>query len=583
VITCDYLIIGSGIAGIGLKYKLLGKTILIDKDPFRYKIGESQVPDLIHADPGLFSLIPKFINMKSYTRKLGTVFCDSYHGKFASNLYTPLGARFTFHCEREELEKLLVKELSIEIRKETILDIDLAENLVTTDKNTYRFKKYILDCSGPAMVLAKKLGLISPVGGFEGMKAQWSYWAIEGLNEDLDSWAHWTVLNKVGPDSWTWQIPIYNSSVLSMGLLHRGEVMPEEDFLKYAQKHSAACYRLTSIARNPQKAIKPYMKQVHTRLQYSRRSRDCAGKNWILVADAYCFADPVYSVGTAVAMMEAITIADNLNKNSGRFDQAWYEKSCNNLLKAVIGGIGTWYSGAAFDKKVNQKVNRTILRGGFSRYFKPSGITENVKQLQQDTIDAFLPYIDIYSKSVEIKVYYFDRRSFVKTNGLLFIFYGGKKLRVTNDAVRGVLEKNVIGQKLSFHDLYLMAELNLATLKDKAYFWKIIRFVELLKPKEAPAGRMYYFHPEKYEQLRGRLKLGDPKHHLMVKNPVMMEFYEGLKGKILFDHELLKRAGGLGNKFPGAGREMEVFFKTFSTLPTFGQNFCLAAPESRRR
>lgn len=29
MITCDYLIIGSGFAGIGLKYKLMGKTILI--------------------------------------------------------------------------------------------------------------------------------------------------------------------------------------------------------------------------------------------------------------------------------------------------------------------------------------------------------------------------------------------------------------------------------------------------------------------------------------------------------------------------------------------------------------------------
>jgi flavin-dependent dehydrogenase len=575
--TCDYLIIGSGIAGIGLKYKLLGKTIMIDKDPFRYKIGESQVPDLIHADPGLFSLIPKFIKMKSYTRKLGTVFCDSFHGQFASNLYTPLGARFTFHCEREELEKLLVKELSIEIRKETILDINLARNLVTTDKNTYRFNKYILDCSGPAMVLAKKLDLVSPVGGFEGMKAQWSYWSIDGLNEDLDSWAHWTVLNKIASDSWIWQIPIYHSSVLSMGLLHRGETMPDEEFIRFIEKYSAACYRLSSIARNPQKAIKPYMKQVHTRLQYSRRSRECAGKNWILVADAYCFADPVYSVGTAVAMMEAITIADNLNKNRGKFDHAWYEKSCNNLLKAVISGIGTWYSGTAFDKKVNQRINRTILRGGFSRYFKPSPITEGVKQLQQDTIDAFLPFIDIYSKSVEIKVYYFDKKSFIKTKGALFIFYDGKKFRVTNEPVRDVLEKDVIGKKFSFNDLYLIAELKLATLKDKAYFWKIIRFIELLRPREAPAGRMYYFHPEKYEPLRGQLRLGDPKYHLMIIEPAMMEFYEDLKGKILFKNELLKLAGNLEVKFPGARRELDVFLKTFSQLPTFGQNFCLTA------
>src|SRR3989338_9763896 len=115
MITCDYLIIGSGFAGIGLKYKLLGKTILIDKNPFSYKIGESHIPNLVNCDLGLFSLIPKIMKMKSYTRKLGSIFCDSYHGKYASNFATPLGTFFACHCEREEIERLLAKELSIEI------------------------------------------------------------------------------------------------------------------------------------------------------------------------------------------------------------------------------------------------------------------------------------------------------------------------------------------------------------------------------------------------------------------------------------------------------------------------------------
>src|SRR6185436_13723078 len=118
---------------------------------------------------------------------------------------------------------------------------------------------------------------------------------------------------------------IYNGSILSMGLLHRGEPLSKDAFIQYAEKYSAACYKLTSIAQNPKRAIKPYMKEVHARMHYSRRSAKCSGKNWILVGDAYCFADPVYSVGSGVAMLEAITIANNLNQNNGSFDHAWYE------------------------------------------------------------------------------------------------------------------------------------------------------------------------------------------------------------------------------------------------------------------
>lgn len=278
----------------------------------------------------------------------------------------------------EELEKLLTK-LSVEIRQETIIDINLIKNLVVTDKNTYHFRKYLLDCSGPAMVIANKLGLVSPIDKFEGMKAQWSYWTIDRLNSDKDSWAHWTVLNKIASDSWIWQIPIYNSSILSMGMLHRGEPLPDDEFLKYTLERSAACYKLTSIVKNHQRAIKPYMKKVHSRLHYSKRSEKCSGKNWILVGDAYCFADPVYSVGSGVAMLEAITVANNLNINKGRFDHVWYERKCNALIKTVIDGIGTWYSGTAFNKKVNQEINQTILRGGFSRYFRLLLISQRVQ------------------------------------------------------------------------------------------------------------------------------------------------------------------------------------------------------------
>ena len=501
MVTCDYLIIGSGFAGIGLKYKLLGKTIMIDKAPFRYKIGESHIPNLINADPGLFSLIPQIMKMKSYTRKLGSIFCDSYHGQYASHIPTSLGKSFAWHCERQEIEKLLVKELSIEIRKETIVDIDLSRNTVTTDRDTYRFKKYLLDCSGPAMVIANKLDLVSPIGQFKGMKAQWSYWAIDGLNNDVDSWANWTVLNKIAADSWIWQIPLYKSSVLSMGLLHRGEALSNEDFIKYVEKRSAACYRLTSMAQNPGRAVRPYMKEVHSRLHYSKVSRQCAGKNWILVGDAYCFADPVYSVGSGVAMLEAITIADILNKNGGEFDHAWYEKNCSALLKTVIKGIGTWYSGAAFDKKVNRRINRTILQGGFSRHFQPSQVTKKAVRWQEESYKPFFLSTDRSIKAPfnsRIKVYYFDKSALNEI-----------KLRITNKAVQQVFEKHIIGKKLSYFDLYLIIEMNLAALKDKAYFWKFIRFLELTGSKNEYTDRLYYFHPEEFETAHGQLKLGD--------------------------------------------------------------------------
>lgn len=579
MITCDYLIIGSGFAGIGLKYKLLGKTVLIDKNPFQYKIGESQVPNLINEDQGILSLIPKIVKMKSFTRKLGTIFCDSYHGKYATSFPTALGTPFAFHAEREELERLLVKELAVEIKKEVITDIDLSKNIVVTNKNTYRFRRYLLDCSGPAMVIANKLNLVTPVNQFKGMKAQWSYWAIDDLNNEVDSWANWTTINKIGQDSWIWQIPIYNSTILSMGLLHRGEAFSPNDLIEYLQQRAAACYRLTSIFKNPQRAIKPYMKEVYCRLHYSKRSSKCTGKNWILVGDACCFADPVYSTGSGVAMLQAITIANILNKNNGRFDHEWYEKRCDALLKTVIDGIGTWYSGSAFNKKVNEKVNRTILQGGFSRHFHPSKITEDAQYAQLDNLKTFLsdvPTVDqfseVYSRT-ELKVYYFNEKCFRKKKSSLFLAQR-RLIRMTNKNVQKMFEKHLIGKRLSYSDLYLLSELNLKTLKERNYFWKIIRFIELLSQKNRCEDHLYYFHPEKYETIDDSLKLGEGKNSLMIDNPLTIRFFEKVKSRMLFGKEIMK----LAKKMPESSQnEVMNFIKTFYYLDTFGRNFCLAA------
>jgi flavin-dependent dehydrogenase len=575
MVTCDYLVIGSGFAGIALKYKLLGKTILIDKKPFSYKIGESHVPNLANSDPGVFSLIPKIMKMKSYTRKLGTVFCDSYYGKYASNFSTPLGVSFAWHCEREEIEKMLSKELSVDIKEETIIDIDLSKNLVKTNRNTYRFTKYLLDCSGPAMVLANKLNLVTPVDQFKGMKAQWSYWAIDRLNSDKDSWANWTVINKIGPDSWIWQIPLYNSSILSMGLLHRGEPLSNEGLIEYCKKYSAACYQLTSIAQNPGRAIKPYMKEVHSRFHYSKRSQKCCGDNWILVGDACCFADPVYSTGSGVAMLEAVTIANILNKNGGRFDHEWYEKKCNALIKTVIDGIGTWYSGTAFDKKVNRKVNRTILQGGFSRHFKPSKITDRAKRLQLDNLRAFLPSVEKNASDYleSMKVYYFNKSSFVKTEGSLSIINKGSPIGITNKNVQKVFEKNIIGKRFSYSDLYLIVELKLRAVEDKAYFWKVLRLFELIGSKNVRTDRLYYFHPEKYRIVNGQFKLGGQGRYLIIKDLASVKFFEKLTGKIFFGKELINLAGKIPDPSLRLQQDVRAFLKKFYPLNTFGRNF----------
>ena len=364
----EYLIIGAGQAGLVMQ-RMLGseRAVLLDPDPCRYKIGESIVPEQFQH-PVLHELLPDIHRLPSFVRKEGVTFIAG--GTVASFPLLEKNREESMHVERAALERLMIERWGSEIRRERVTGIDFDRRVVTSDENTYAVERQILDCSGPAMIVAGKLGEIVDLGPIH---AAWTYFDIERVDDArfrevhqtagrsfvhydarrrqvlpgdvVGQWSpsHTTILTAISPGLWCWQIPLFDRKLLSFGVVTRHDGrLTEETLRALALAHHAPCYELSERPRDPDS---PY-NRTHFRSGFARRARRAASQDWILVGDAFAFADPIYSVGTALAVNKAIEVADQLNAHGWTPEAcSAYCKGADDLLSRAAAAFEFWYTG----------------------------------------------------------------------------------------------------------------------------------------------------------------------------------------------------------------------------------------------
>lgn len=383
----DYLIIGAGQAGLLVKKHLANKnTVILDHNPAGYKIGESIVTDYF-AHPSMNELMPDIVKLPSYTRKIGSTFISQ-----DSVAFFPLSKNdVSFHISRHELEALMIRKWEIPVVRERVKSVDVSTKTVVTDQTTYKVAKQIIDCSGPAMVVARSL---RDVAQLWPVYSTWTYFDIVGSDasrfwksiesrgtrylrySDIhtpgeleprrsdDSWdpKTTTILTKLREGVWTWQISLNRASLLSFGVVSRHGEVSEKELLEIARTQAAPNYTLEPRPLDPSS---PY-NRTHVRNNFASKASKAATKDYILVADAFCFADPIYSVGVALAANEGIEVASLLNEGKG-----WTQEKCdayNAKYEALIGRAVTafnyWYSGAlTSDGAAADEVQKKFLVG----------------------------------------------------------------------------------------------------------------------------------------------------------------------------------------------------------------------------
>ena len=402
MIECDFLIIWMWIAWIWLKYKLNGNVILLEQNPFSYKVWESHIPNLVDADIWILNLAPNLSKkLKSYQVKKWAIFADSRNKKYENLILAELEDKYTFHSGRTELEEFLVNELNIVYNIEKVIDVDLDQKIVRTNINTYKVWKYIIDCSWPRMFLADKLWLIENVYLDKTFHAKWWYWeVIENKKDELKVDEH-TLLNQVKDNKWVWQIPLYWWKIISIWIISTNKNLSFEEYKNLINEYKHPYY----------KTLRLKDEKIHSRSNFSKISKKASWDWYILVWDAYAFADPVYSIWTWISFSESIYLAKKLNNNT--FDSNKYNYKCRELINTFLWFFSSWYDESWKNVYNIEEINKNVLQGN----------------LIKDYFDKYVDTIKKYSVTISNveKIYWWNEERIIewdlfKESELIFFF-----------------------------------------------------------------------------------------------------------------------------------------------------------------
>ncbi|HEY6459695.1 MAG TPA: hypothetical protein VIY73_06070, partial [Polyangiaceae bacterium] len=383
--TVDFVILGAGIAGMTLQHVLRGTSaVLIDGAPGRYKIGESIIPQHF-VEPEVRPLFAIAQRLPSASPKDGTLFIDER----SIGGFELLDSNLTLHVARPELEAATAAHFGTEIVRERVESVDVAARTVTTDAGTWTANELIVDCSGPARLVARSLGIAREVWP---VFASWAYHDILAVDDDalfepvrrsekaffryserrrrVEPSGDWTgmrasrctTLTQVEDGVWTWQIPLFAATRLSVGVVSRHGPIDEERYLAITGRSMAASY---TTRLRPWDRSEPH-NAFHVRNHFAWAADRFAGDGWALVGDAAFFGDPVYSVGTGFATNHAIQLGRALR------DHGWspgmaeaHDLLTRELYARARRAYDAWYFGkVVHDAPTAAEIQDDFLRGG---------------------------------------------------------------------------------------------------------------------------------------------------------------------------------------------------------------------------
>lgn len=332
----DVIIIGGGPAG-ATAAAVLGekghRVLVLEREKFpRYHIGESLLPFTFYPLERL-GLVEK-MRASAFVKKHSVQFV-SQSGKASQPFYfftrySPEVAQ-TWQVLRSEFDVMLLdnaREKGAEVLEETTVKELVMEGTKVVgvraegkDGRLLEFRAPItLDCSGREAFSAVRQRW--RLGDPKLHKAAvWTYYLGAKRDEGIDAGA--TTVAFVPDKGWFWYIPLHNDLV-SVGVVAEGKYLsrdgvrdPEKIFHREIEQNVWIKEHLA-----PGRQTGP----CFITGEYSFHSKHCAREGLLLVGDAYCFLDPVFSSGLMLALKSGVLAGDAVHEavlagdfNPGRF------------------------------------------------------------------------------------------------------------------------------------------------------------------------------------------------------------------------------------------------------------------------
>jgi halogenation protein CepH len=325
----DLIVVGGGPAGSTLATLVAMQNhsvLLLEKEAFpRYQIGESLLPATIHGICTILGIKGQ-IERAGFTRKRGGTFrwganAEPWTFDFGVSAAMTSETSFAYQVERSKFDHILLENArhkGVDVReRHTIVDLIWDEGRVAgvrfidADGHEAVAKaSYVADASGNESRLARQVGERVYSKFFQNI----AFFCYFRGGKRLPSPNEGNILCAAFREGWFWYIPL-SETLTSVGavIAKQHADLLRQEYETAMQGFVASCPLIRDYLSEAQRVVEGPYGRFRTRKDYSYSNTRFWQPGIVLVGDAACFVDPVFSSGVHLATYSALLAARSIN------------------------------------------------------------------------------------------------------------------------------------------------------------------------------------------------------------------------------------------------------------------------------